>query len=117
MDNDLGVGAAIGVMNAWMNGVDAPTRAHAGCVRLFDRAFGVLELPAEAPAELLDVVDTGAADGLSDEEIDAMVRARTDAKKNKDYAGADAIRDELASIGVELTDGPNGTTWKRAVAL
>ncbi|GAB4521694.1 MAG: cysteine--tRNA ligase [Phycisphaerales bacterium] len=118
MDNDLGVGAAIGVVNSWMNQIASPTRADAQTMRLFDRAFGVLELPAHAPAGLLSVVDTVTdAGGLSDEEIDAKVRARTDAKKNKDYAGADAIRDELTSMGIELTDGPDGTTWTRTASL
>ena len=32
----------------------------------------------------------------------------------RDYADADRIRDELASMGIELEDGRDGTTWRRA---
>jgi len=47
-------------------------------------------------------------------EIEALIVKRTEAKKNKDWATADAIRNELKDKGIVLEDGPNGTTWKRA---
>lgn len=53
-----------------------------------------------------------AADPEADE-INALVAERTAAKKAKNYAEADRIRDELASRGIRLTDTPEGTTWKR----
>ena len=34
--------------------------------------------------------------------------------KEKDWAAADAARDELSSMGVTIEDGPDGTTWRRA---
>ena len=46
-------------------------------------------------------------------EIEAKIRARTEAKKNKDWATADSIRDELKAQGIILEDIPQGTTWKR----
>lgn len=48
------------------------------------------------------------------EEIEKMIAARSEAKKNKNWAEADAIRDELKAKGIVLEDSPNGTTWKRA---
>ena len=48
-----------------------------------------------------------------DAEIDALVAQRTQAKKDKDFARADEIRDELATMGVEITDTPDGPVWKR----
>ncbi len=116
MDDDLSVGAAIGVINAWINRTESPTRADAALLRLFDGVLGVLELPDEAPASMLALAQHDQA-GPDDADIDAKVEARAEAKRNKDYAGADAIRDELAALGIELTDGPEGTTWKRTVAL
>ncbi len=52
-------------------------------------------------------------DSEHDAEIDALVTERTQAKANKNFARADEIRDELAAMGVEITDTPNGPVWKR----
>ena len=46
------------------------------------------------------------------EEIKALVQARVEAKKAKNFAEADRIRDELKSQGVEITDIPGGVKWK-----
>jgi cysteinyl-tRNA synthetase len=52
--------------------------------------------------------------GLDADVIDAKVRERTEARAAKDFARADAIRKELAALGVELQDVPGGgaTTWR-----
>ena len=56
----------------------------------------------------------GAGDGeLSPEVIDEMIGKRNAARAAKDFAAADAIRDELAAAGVQIEDGPDGTTWRR----
>ena len=49
----------------------------------------------------------------SDEEIDALVEARTAARTAKDYARGDEIRDQLAEMGIEIMDSPEGTSWRR----
>ena len=46
--------------------------------------------------------------------IDGLVAERGAAKKARDFATADRIRDELKAEGVLLEDGPDGTTWRRA---
>jgi cysteinyl-tRNA synthetase len=46
-------------------------------------------------------------------EIDALVAERTEAKKNKDFARADEIRNQLTARGVIIIDTPTGPTWKR----
>ena len=51
--------------------------------------------------------------GEADAEVEARIQARQDAKKAKNYAEADRIRDELKASGIELTDIPHGVTWKR----
>lgn len=45
--------------------------------------------------------------------IEALIAKRIEAKKSKDWATADSIRDELKSKGIVLEDSPNGTTWKK----
>ena len=51
--------------------------------------------------------------GESDPEVEAKIQARQEAKKAKNYAEADRIRNELKEQGIELTDIPHGATWKR----
>ncbi len=47
-------------------------------------------------------------------EIDALVAERAAAKKARDFAKADALRDTIKAKGIALEDGPSGTTWRRA---
>jgi cysteinyl-tRNA synthetase len=54
-----------------------------------------------------------AAQGLTDSQIDALVSERERARKNRNFARADAIREELAGRGVILEDGKGGVRWKR----
>jgi cysteinyl-tRNA synthetase len=55
--------------------------------------------------------DTGGE--LSADDIEAMIQARADARKQKDFAEADRIRDELADKGIILDDSREGTSWRR----
>ena len=48
-----------------------------------------------------------------DPEIDALVAARTEAKKAKNFAEADRIRDDLKARGIEIIDTPQGPKWRR----
>ncbi len=52
-------------------------------------------------------------DGPTADEIDALLVARADARKAKNFAKADKIRDDLAAQGIILEDGPDGATWRR----
>ena len=45
--------------------------------------------------------------------ISPLIEARTAAKKAKNFAEADRIRDELKAMGVEIIDTPQGTKWTR----
>ena len=51
--------------------------------------------------------------GEANAEVEALIRARADAKKAKNFAEADRIRDELKAQGIEITDVPGGAKWKR----
>ncbi len=50
---------------------------------------------------------------LSAEEIEALIEKRNAARKDKDFATADAVRDQLAAANIKIEDGPEGTTWRR----
>ena len=70
----------------------------------------------EAVREMLDVLGLirgDRDDGGDDDEIDALVRERDDARAARDFGRADAIRDELVARGVKLEDTPAGTIWHR----
>jgi len=75
--------------------------------------LGILTVPADVwlkalPGQSLDapITDPAAA------EIDALVEARTAARKSRNFAESDRIRDALLARNVVLDDGPNGTTWR-----
>jgi cysteinyl-tRNA synthetase len=72
------------------------------------RLVGLLEQP---PAAWFQEAGSGSLDAA---EIERRIEARKAARKAKDFAAADRIRQELAEAGIVLEDGPQGTTWKRA---
>lgn len=73
----------------------------------------VLNIAQSSPHEFLQANIGNKPDGLSDAEIANKIAQRQQAKADKDFAKADAIRDELKSQGIELEDGRMGTTWRR----
>ena len=55
-----------------------------------------------------------ADDGWSAEQIDALLKEREEARANRNFDRADAIRDELAAAGIQIEDGVDGTRWRRS---
>ena len=80
---------------------------------LLDEDGGLLIPEIENGYYLL--IDRQAEEGKAqaDPEIDALVAARTAAKKEKNFAEADRIRDELKARGIEIIDTPQGTKWRK----
>ena len=73
----------------------------------------VLSLNLLSAAEKLNKAKAEEEAANADPEIDALVAARTEAKKAKNFAEADRIRDELKARGIEIIDTPQGTKWKK----
>jgi len=73
--------------------------------------LGILGRP---PAEALQSLRQKAAKrrGIDPAAVEEKLRARAEARRAKDFARSDALRDELLAMGVAIKDGPSGTTWK-----
>jgi cysteinyl-tRNA synthetase len=73
----------------------------------------VLNLLQADPAEMLTTLRQKPADlAISPEEIEALIAQRAEARKNKDWARADALRQQLTDMGILLEDTPKGTVWR-----
>jgi len=109
LDNDLNTSLAITALyDALKFKTSDATKLAA--VADFDR---VLSLNLIAAAEKLQKKQAEEEAANYDPEITPLIEARTAAKKAKNFAEADRIRDELKAMGVEIIDTPKGTQWKR----
>jgi cysteinyl-tRNA synthetase len=79
---------------------------------LLQKLGGILGLLQDDPESWFK--GKAAADGLDDAAIEALIQQRLDARKAKQWAESDRIRDELKAHGVILEDSAGNTTWKRA---
>ena len=105
LNTSLAITAVYDVLKAKTN--DATKLA---AIEDFDR---VLSLDLLKAAEAIKKQQAEEEAASADPEIDALVAARTQAKKDKNYAEADRIRDELKSRGIEIIDTPQGAKWRK----
>ena len=105
LNTSLAVTALYDVLKAKVN--DA-TKLYA--LKDFDQ---VLSLNLLAAAQALQKKQAEEAAASADPEIDALVAARTEAKKAKNFGEADRIRDRLKEMGVEIIDTPQGAKWRK----
>ena len=108
MDDDLNTADAISAVFELVKDInttvitDAPSKELVElATKLFDELTGVLGLVYNRKTESLD------------DEIEKMIEARTQARKDKNWAEADRIRDELKAQGIVLEDTPQGVKWHR----
>ena len=116
MDDDFNTAAALGVIfdavsevNKYLKeNAEADPAAIAAAEKFFrdmDQVMGVIGITQAEKEE-----SSGEA-----EEIEKLIEERYLARKAKDWARSDAIRDELAAKGIILEDTPQGTKWKKKI--
>jgi cysteinyl-tRNA synthetase len=110
LDDDLNTADALAAIFEYIREVNSAMDS--GEFRA-DNVAGALKLLAEFDA-IFDVLTPSQKEGgLSDAEIDSLIADRTKAKKARDFARADAIRNQLVELGVILEDTKDGVRWKR----
>jgi cysteinyl-tRNA synthetase len=124
MDDDLNTPGAIAALQSAARALNVAkvagerdrARALAAEMRELGGHIGLLgRAPEEwlATRSALVAGDDAAAEGLDTAAIDRLVAARIEARRARNWAESDRIRDDLAAAGVLLEDGPGGTTWRR----
>ncbi|MFW6366988.1 MAG: DALR domain-containing protein, partial [Spirochaetota bacterium] len=112
MDNDLNVAQGVASLFDFVTGINryagANTLNSADAERIMkvlgdiDSVFGFIFMAEEKKMK------------ISEEKIEALIRERTEARDNRDFARSDEIRDYLLERGVILEDSREGTRWKPA---
>ncbi len=116
MDDDFNTPEALAVLfdlahhinRARAEGAAQRAAALGGMLR---RLGAVLGLLSRDPEDYFK--GAAGAEDLSDEEVDALITRRNEARRERNWAEADRIRDQLEERGIVLEDGPGGTTWRR----
>ncbi len=109
MEDDLNTADALGALFNLVKDINILISSGAGknalmsAKQAFEELTGVLGL----------VYNTDKAASDDDAEIEALIAERSEAKKARDFAKADAIRDKLAAMGVTVQDTPQGVKWSR----
>jgi len=110
LDDDLNTAEALAAVFEYVR--DANSAMDSGEFRR-DNVRGALEF-LEKFDSIFDVIKPSARAGeLSDEQVDGLIGERTAAKKSKDFARADQIRQQLSDQGIILEDTKSGVRWKR----
>ena len=107
LGDDLNLARAIAALNTAIG--EAPSgdaQAELAALDAMDSVLGVFE--RNAP------LASAASDDLA-AKVESLLERRRAARAAKDWAESDRVRDELTALGVRIKDGPQGTTWERAV--
>ena len=119
MDDDFNTPVALSVLfdlarelNKVKENNREKTAQLAATLRYLGGLLGILQDDPDAFLKGGAIAGSGTV-SLSNEQIEQQIQARLDAKRNKDWATADRIRDALKEQGVILEDVPGGTNWRR----
>ena len=113
MDDDLNTADALSAVFELTREINAWMGAHQDATKAFLTAAHSLFMELTGVLNLVQKREDAAADPDADR-IEALIAQRAAAKKEKNFAEADRIRDELAAMGVTIKDTRQGTQWSRA---
>ena len=120
MDDDFNTALAISYLFALSKDINIYYNEVVNQKAAFDAAdFAAAKAVYEEMAEIIGIFEAGATeapavDGLSAEDIEALLAEREAARAAKNWGRADEIRDELKEKGIVIEDSSTGTRWKRA---
>jgi len=100
MDDDLNTAEAIGVVFEYVKDINVAFE-NGGSAKCAKQALGALD-------EILEVLGLVPADDAIPAKVQELAEKRQQARADKDFAAADALRDEIAAMGYELKDTPEG---------
>jgi cysteinyl-tRNA synthetase len=108
MDDDLNISGALGAVFDFVRDINRLRSENKLSAAERDKAL-------EAINRIDRVLDFKVKQEMLDGEIDALIARRTEARRNKDFATSDKIRDELLAMGIVLEDTAQGVKWKRKI--
>ncbi|MFP5411244.1 MAG: DALR domain-containing protein, partial [Gammaproteobacteria bacterium] len=109
MDDDFNTAEALAVLFDLAGEANRGDAAAGPLLRSLGGVLGLLQ------RESTDFLQAGAAGkGLSEAAVERLIAARQAARRDKNFAESDRIRDELVAAGIVLEDGAGGPGWRRA---
>ena len=112
LDNDLNTSLAVTVLYDVLK-ADINDKTKLDLIGQFDQVLCLDLLAKAAAARNSQAASEQAAQGEDDPEISRLIEARQQARKEKNWAEADRIRDELAAMGITIIDTKDGVRWTR----
>jgi cysteinyl-tRNA synthetase len=107
--DDLNTPKALAALHELRGEAAKGAKAATACLKASAQLIGLLQVPADAWAS-----SRRASIGLDEGKVVSLIEERNAARKAKNFAESDRIRDELAAMGVVLKDSKDGTTWEIA---
>ena len=124
MDDDFNTPEAVAVLHQLADRAFHGDATAAPQLRALGGILGILQrnpsdylqgIPAAATSAFKPMTATAiGGTQYTSKKIEELIEIRSAVRKQKDFARADQVRDELLAAGIVLEDGPNGTTWRRA---
>jgi cysteinyl-tRNA synthetase len=114
MDDDFNTPQALAVLFDFVKEVnrylDQSTEPEAATLSAMDQLFR--DIGEKTLGIIPETIESRVSDELIEDLLDIVVGLRDEYRENRDWSRADRLRDALKEIGVELQDGPEGTTWR-----